>query len=54
MREGRKRKEEREGERKQGREEGKKEGRKEVRRCQTNLPSATKDHQSLVILVNLQ
>ena len=54
MREGRKRKEEREGERKQGREEGKKEGRKEVRRCQTNLPFPTKDHQTVVILVNLQ
>ena len=54
MGEGRKRKEEREGERKQGREEGKKEGRKEVRRCQTNLPSLTKDHQTVVILVNLR
>ena len=47
---GRKEKEGRKG----GRKEAREEGGKEVRRCQTNLPSPTKDHQTVVILVNLQ
>ena len=42
------------GGRKEGREEGNKEERKEARRGQTNPSSPPKDHQSVVILVNLQ